>query len=395
MKRLFRGLKPNVYALGLTSFFTDFASEMVFPLMPFFLTGVLHASKSTLGLVEGSADSLAALLRIVSGWASDRVGKRKPFIFWGYALSSVARPFYAIATAGWHVLAIRLTDRLGKGTRLAARDALIADSCEKGDRGRAFGLQGAMDNFGAALGPILASLLLYWGVPLRRVFLLTAIPAAAVMIVIAVFVRDIRSTAPPAQLRLSLKPFGGRFRWFLLTIAVFTMANSSDAFLVQRAPDCGIPIVWVPIFWAGFSTLRSLLALPGGALADRFDRRYVVLAGWLIYAGCYAGLAFAGTPGPFLALIAVYAAFSALATSNLRAIVVDLVPADLRGTAFGLFYFAIGLVSLPSSLLFGALSEHASPRTAFLTDAALALVACVMLLMLRAGKAAAGDVAKG
>lgn len=383
MKRLFHGLRPNVVWLGFASFFTDFASEMVFPLMPAFLTSVLHASKATLGLIEGAADSLAALLRIFSGYASDKVGKRKPFIFWGYALSSAMRPLYAFVTAPWHVLVIRMADRFGKGARLAARDALIADSCEKEARGRAYGLQNAMDQFGAAVGPLVAGAMLASGMSFRAVFLWTAVPAAFVMMFIGFLVREVPAHTQAKPPSLSLKPFGGNFRWFLATIAVFTLANSSDAFLVQRMPEIGIPLGWATVAWAGFNVLRGLTALPGGAIADHFDRRRVMLAGWLIYVAVYAGFAFSNSALPFLACLAAYTLFNALATSVQRAVVADLVPPELKGTAFGLFYFAVGLAALPSSLLFGALAESFSPRTAFLVDAGIALVACVMLLAVR------------
>ncbi len=383
MKRLFHGLRPNVLWLGFASFFTDFASEMVFPLMPHFLSTVLHASKATLGLIEGSADSLAALLRIFSGWASDRVGKRKPFILWGYALSSAMRPVYAVVTAPWHVLVIRLTDRLGKGVRLAARDALIADSCEKEARGRAYGLQNAMDQLGAAVGPLVAGAMLASGMGFREVFFWTAVPAAFVLLFIGALVKDVPVAAQDKPLRLSMRPFSANFRWFLATIAVFTLANSSDAFLVQRMPEIGIPLKWATVVWAGFNVARALTALPGGALADHFDRRYVMLAGWFVYAAAYAGFAYSATPLPFLACLAGYTLFNALSVSVQRAVVADLVPPDLKGTAFGLFYFAIGLAALPSSLLFGWLAESYSPRTAFLADAGIALVACVMLLAVK------------
>lgn len=387
MKSLFRGLNRNVVALGATSFFTDFASEMVFPLMPMLLRDVAGseaAAKAALGLVEGAADSLSSLLRIVSGWLSDRVGKRKPLVFWGYALSTATRPFYCLATAVGHVLAIRMTDRLGKGTRLAARDALIADSVEPVARGRAFGLQNAMDNLGAAIGPLVATAMLVAGMSLRGVFLWTALPGVFVLITIGLFVRDVpKKPGPPVRLRLSLKPFDGKFKWFLATVFLFTLANSTDAFLVQRMPEVGIPMKWVPVAWACFSALKGLVALPGGALADRFPKRAVVLAGWLIYAVVYGGMAFATTVWPYLALLAGYSMFNALATSNQRAIVTDMVPAELRGTAFGVYYFAIGIASLPASLLFGAVNAKWGAPVAFGMDAGIAVVACLMLLVAR------------
>jgi MFS family permease len=387
VKSLFRGLNRNVVALGATSFFTDFASEMVFPLMPTLLRDIAgdeKKAKAALGLVEGAADSLAALLRVFSGWFSDRVGKRKPLVFWGYVLSTVVRPLYWAATAVGHVLAIRVADRVGKGTRLAARDALIAESCEPQYRGAAFGLQNAMDNLGAAIGPLVATALLLSGMPLRKVFLWTAIPGALVLFTIAFFVRDVaRKPGPTTRLNLSLAPFGGGFRWFLATIFVFTLANSTNAFLVARMSEVGLPLKWVPVAWAGFSALKALTGLPGGALADRFPKRHVVLAGFVVYALTYAGMAFATTIVPFLALLVGYSTFDALATSNQRAVVADFVAPELRGTAYGIYYFAIGIASLPASLLFGWVSGTYGARSAFLMDAGIAAVACLMLLVTR------------
>lgn len=383
-KRLLRGLGPNVVALGLASFFTDFASEMVFPLMPFFITGTLRASAVWIGVVEGAADSFAALLRVWSGWFSDRVRRRKPFILAGYGISVAARPFFALAGAAWHVLVIRLTDRLGKGLRLAARDALLADSCDPDVRGKAFGLQRAMDHLGAAVGPVVAFALLGMGVGIRQVFLLTAIPAVAVLLTTGGLVRDIPGRQQVrVPLRLSLKPFGTDFRWYLVTIFVFTLGNASDAFILLLAPACGIAVKWVPLVWAGHSLLRTLASIPAGVLSDRVDRRWVVGAGWLVYAGCFAAFAAARTPAAYLAAIGVFALYHAMAESVQRAVVADLVPADLRGTAFGLYWFTIGLANLPAGLAFGLVWKTWSAPPAFLAAGAVTLAATAMLLRLR------------
>ena len=315
----------------------------------------------------------------------DRLGKRKIFVLAGYGIASVARPLFGVATVIWHAGAVRIADRFGKGLRLAARDALIADSCEPGARGKAFGLQKAMDHFGATLGPLLAAALLAAGWGVREVFLLTAIPAGMVLFVIGGFVRDVPGPPAPAKLKLSLAAFDANFKWFLLTVTVFTLGNSSDLFILWRAVEVGIPESRVPLVWSGICLVRALASIPGGMLADRFDRRYVVIAGLAVYATVYAGLAFAQTWPVYVALVLFYGLYHALAESVLRAIVTDIVPAHLRGTAFGMFHFCMGIAFLPASLVFGTIMKAYGPAPAFLCGAAMAAIAAVMMLKVKPG----------
>jgi MFS family permease len=382
MRRLFRGLGPNVIALGFASFFTDLGAELVLPLLPGFILS-LGGSAKTIGVIEGVSDSAASLFRIISGWLSDYFGKRKFFVMAGYGVACVARPFYGLATLAWHAGAIRLFDRLGKGLRLAARDALIADSSEPWARGKAFGIQKSMDHLGSTVGPLLAMGLLAAGLDRREVFLLTAIPAGLVLLVIGGFVKEIKPDAPPKKLRLSLAPFDANFKWFLLTVAVFTLGNSSDLFILLRAVDVGIPESRIPLLWSAICLVRALASVPGGLLADRFDRRYVVIAGLAVYAAVYAGLAFAQTWPVFVGLVLAYGLYHALAESVLRAIVTDLVPAHLRGTAFGMFHFCMGIAFLPASLVFGEIMHRYGPAPAFLTGAVLAGIAGLMMLKVK------------
>jgi len=384
MRRLLRGLGPNVVALGFASFFTDLGAELVVPLLPDFLR-TMGASPGTLGWIEGIADSLASIFRVVSGWLSDRLGRRKIFVLAGYGIASVARPFFGLARVAWHVGVVRVADRFGKGLRLAARDALIADSSEPFARGKAFGFQKAMDHFGATLGPLLAMVLLARGWDVRAVFFLTAIPAAMVLLVIGGFVRDVPPSAPPAKLKLSLAPFDANFKWFLLTVTVFTLGNSSDLFILWRGLDLGIPRHLIPLVWSGICLVRALASIPGGMLADRFDRRYVVIAGFAVYATVYAGLAFATAWPVYLALVLFYGLYHALAESVLRAIVTDIVPAHLRGTAFGMFHFCMGFAFLPASIIFGTVMDAYGPAPAFLVGAAMAVIAAAMMLRVRPG----------
>ena len=396
MRRLFRGLGRNVVGLGFASFFTDLASEMVTPLFPLFLKKELHAARAVLGVIEGIADAVASLLRLVSGWLSDRLRRRKALIFAGYGVGAVVRPLLGLATTVWHLGAIRIADRIGKGIRLAPRDALLADSCDPAHRGKAFGFQRAMDNLGGVLGMLLAAwMLARSGQDLRQVFFWTAIPAACVLLVIAVVLRDKPSTAPPAELKLTLKPFDPRFRWFLLTVVVFTLGNSSDLFILWRLSDLGLEDRWVPIVWCAHTAVRMVFAIPAGIAADRLGRKRVVLAGWIVYAAVYAGLGLTTSLPVAFVLVALYGLYWSLAESLLRAMVADLVPPELRGTAYGMYWFAVGITILPANLLFGLVWDrwHAGP--AFLMEATFALVATGMLLALRIrkpdGTAAAGS----
>ncbi len=384
MRRLFRGLGRNVLGLGTASFFTDLASEMITPLLPLFLAREFRAPRIALGVIEGLADMTASLLRLWSGWISDRLRRRKILILQGYGFSVVARPLMAVVTAVWHVGLLRLLDRFGKGIRLAPRDALIADSCEPAYRGKAFGLQRMMDNLGGVFGMLIAAALLtVFAGDFRTVFLITAIPASCVVLVILFAVKDIPSQAPPARLSLSLKPFQPRFRWFLLIVTVFTLGNSSDLFILLRLGELGLEARWVILIWCGHTLVRMLVALPAGVLADRWGKRRLVLAGWLLYAVTYAGFALTTSLAIAIVLVGIYAFYWSMAESVLRAIVADLVPQDLRGTAYGLYWFCVGIAILPANLWFGIVWERAGVRPAFLASAAIALVASAMLLALR------------
>ncbi len=385
MKGFFRGLGPNVTALGLASFFTDIASEMAFPLLPRFITGTLKADERMLGVVEGSANALSSLLRIASGWMSDRFRRRKIFIVVGYGIAAVARPFYALATSAWHVFGIRMTDRFGKGFRLAARDALIADSCEPWARGKAFGFQHALDNAGAALGGLLAGLLLWAGMTDRRIFLWTAIPAAAVMAVVVLRVRDVpaKSTAPAAPLRF--RSLGRDFGWFLALATLFTLGNSSDIFILHRASQCGVGPAWIPVVWTALGLMRAAAAIPAGMLSDRIGRSRCIVAGWIVYALAYAGFAVAAGPLAFVLLVGLYGLYYALAESVLRAVVADLVPEDSRGTAYGMYHFCVGVAALPASLGFGWIYATWGAKAAFSSGAAIAVLSALLWMIARPG----------
>ena len=456
-----RALGANVVALAAVSFFTDLSSEMIYPLLPLFLTATLGASAATLGLIEGAAESTAALLKLASGWWSDRVRRRKPLVLAGYAIASVARPLVALASSGAQLLAIRLTDRVGKGIRSSPRDALIADSVDASMRGRAFGFHRAADHAGAVAGPLVAFVLLEWGgLSLRTVFALAAIPAAAAMLVLALRVREpardrvgpdaaeivpalaqvdgasadesagaaagvagsvagsatgdaaragARQPGAPPRLHdatiasrdqhpgtaagvdpaRDTTPASGagprlpRGFWaFLGAVVVFTLGNSSDAFLLLRAAQLGVAAPLIPVLWAALHVVKSASSTPGGALSDRVGRKPLIVGGWLLYALVYLGFARAGATWHAWALFAVYGVFFGLTEGSEKALVTDLVAREQRGRAFGWYNLAVGIAALPASLLFGRLWDHGGPALAFTVGAAFALAAGLGLALL-------------
>ncbi len=385
-------LGRNVVALGLVSFFTDISSEMIYPLLPAFLTATLGASAAFVGAIEGSAESVSALLKLASGWWSDRVHRRKPLVLAGYVLASVARPLVAVAQSAGQVLAIRVTDRVGKGLRNSPRDALIADSVDASIRGRAFGFQRAWDNAGAVAGPLIAFALLQWeGLTLRHLFWLAVVPGALAVAMVVWGVREVprNPTRTGAPLDLS-QPMGGRFWAFMAVIFVFTLGNSTDAFLLLRAKQLGVPLALTPIIWALLNAVKSLTNTPGGALSDRIGRRPTLVVGWLFYAAVYLAFAHASRQWHAWALFAVYGIYFGFTEGAERALVSDIVPAARRGTAFGWFNVAVGLGALPASLIFGVIWDRVGPGAAFTLGASLAFVAAVGIAVV-GGRSTAAD----
>lgn len=369
-------------ALGGVSFLTDVATEMIYPLLPLFLSTVLGANASFIGAIEGAAESTAALLKLASGWWSDKVRKRKPLVMLGYGIAAIARPFTAIAQTATQVLAIRVTDRVGKGIRTAPRDALLADSTDAESRGRAFGFHAAMDNAGAVLGPLVAFVLLkQFDLSLRSVFWLAAIPGVLAFIVLAIFVREVAHHAetPSASTpHLSMNDrLGRRFWLYLGVVFLFTLGNSTDAFLLLRANQLGVAVALAPILWAFLNLIKAALGTWGGAMSDRVGRKPLIVTGWLIYALVYFGFARATQQWHAWALFASYAVFYALTEGTEKALVADLVPKERRGAAFGWFNLAIGLGALPASIIFGAIWDKSGSSTAFLFGATMALVAAI------------------
>ena len=374
-------LPRAVKALGVVSLLTDASSEMIYPLLPAFLIA-LGSGPAFLGLVEGLAEATAAGLKVLSGWLSDRARRRKPLIVAGYGLSTLARPLLALAMAPWHVLAVRLADRTGKGTRGAPRDALIAEVTPAAERGRAYGFHRAMDHAGAFVGPLLAAAALAMGAEMRTVFALAAIPGALCLVVLVFGVRE-EEARPPAAARDARDegPTPSSFRRYLAVLALFALGNSSDAFLLLRAQEAGIGLATIPLLWAFHHAIKSATSTWGGALSDRLGRGRAIAAGWAVYALSYLGFAWASSPAHVWLLFAVYALFPALTEGPERALVADLA-SRARGRAFGLYHAVTGGMLLPASLLTGALWQRWGPLAALGTGAALAAVAATAMLIL-------------
>jgi MFS family permease len=399
--RRYRRLPRNIFAISLVSLLNDVSSEIIYPLLPVFLSLTLGASPAIVGLIEGAAESLSSLLKLFSGYFSDRRGKRKVFVVLGYGLANIVRPLLAFATSWPQVLAIRLTDRVGKGIRGAPRDAMIADTVAIEDRGLAFGFHRAMDHTGAVIGPLVCYLLVILFAADRnvltagdftRIFLLASIPALAAVIVVSFFVKEsyrpsepgaaVNDLAPTQPARLSFHGFDGNFKRFLVLVALFTLSNSSDAFLLLRAQNSGVSLAAIPLLWAGLHASKVLSSIYGGALSDRLGRRRLIVSGWLLYAAVYAGFAFVTSAVSVWALFLIYGIYFGLAEGAEKALVADLVRPEQRGTAFGLYNLAFGITVLPASLMMGGLWYWRGPATAFLVSAALGTTAALLLLLM-------------
>jgi MFS family permease len=380
---VFSGITGNVLILGLVSFFTDVSSEMIYPLLPLFLTGVLGAGPAFLGAIEGVAESTASLLKLFSGLLSDRTRGRKRLVLLGYSLSALMRPLIGSATSPLMVLLIRTGDRVGKGVRSAPRDALIADSVDPALRGKAYGFHRSMDNAGALLGPLIATgLLAYLVKDVRQVFWLAALPGLAAVLLILWKLNEVERQAYPAPpVRLALLP-PGPLRRYLLILFLFTLGNSSDAFLLLKAGALGVPPFRFPLLWAFFSLVKMLSTMPFGALSDRVGRRGIIVAGWCVYSLCYLGFAFAASEFHIWLLFALYALFYGLTEGVEKAFLADMADPALRGTAFGWFNFAIGSGAFPASLLFGLIWERFGDVAPFVCGATLSGGAALLLLLL-------------
>jgi MFS family permease len=417
-------LPRGVWRLGWVSFFTDFASEMIYPLLPLFLTRALGAGAMSLGVIEGTAEAANSLLKIAAGHLSDRWNARKPLVVLGYTLSSSVRPLMAAAATWWHVLGLRFVDRLGKGVRGAPRDAMLARLATEGTRGRVFGFHRGMDHAGAVAGPLAAALFLFlYPGEYRTLFALTIVPGIIVIVLVATLPIDKSSdahgdngghgeeqttetrsarrresanqaaTAIRSNSVSSVSPWLDSLRvlpglraqlppnlWKALTIVfLFSLGNASDAFLLLRLSDAGVAAVWIPLLWAALHIVKSSSSMYGGHLSDRFGRKWLIVAGWIWYAAIYAGFAVYDGAMTLAALFLAYGVYFGLTEGVEKALVADLAPPGVQGAAFGIYSGLLGIGALISSVLFGWLWTSVSPDVAFGTGAALALAAAALV----------------
>lgn len=381
MKRI----ESGVVVLGWVSFLTDIASEMIMPILPLFLANVLGAGMVSIGLIEGVADSMASLLKVGSGWFSDKIGKRKPLVVTGYSLSNFIKPTLALATSWGQVLGVRLIDRVGKGIRTSPRDVLISEYSKQKTRGVSFGFHRMMDTAGAVVGTSLAFILLSW-MPgsYQTIFALSAIPGVMAVLVVTLLTKEREvgiAVEKIARMGIKARIFDRNFRYFLFLITIFALANISYAFFILRANGLGIAARLIPILYLIYNVVYATLAVPMGSLSDRLGRGEVLLVGFILTGLLLFGFAFATNPYHIWLLFALYGVSKAIVETVPRALVSDMVPTEVRGTALGAYHTCVGVTALPSGVLFGFLWQRYSPEAAFCFGAVVVLVASVMLLL--------------
>ncbi len=393
-----RTLPRNVWAVSLTSFFMDISSEMVINILPLFLSNVLGVKTNVIGLIEGIAEATASLLKVFSGWLSDKLRARKWLAVTGYGLSALVKPFFYVANSWLVVAGVRWADRVGKGIRTAPRDALVADSIDERHRGLAFGLHRAADTAGAMLGLIIALIVVWMAqrsnmvlgrATFQTIVLISLIPAFLAVLSLAIGARDVPVKREREAPKVSFRGLGRRFAIFMIIVGIFDLGNSSDAFLVLRASERGLNVVQVLGMLVTFTLVYTLLSTPAGSLSDRIGRRKLIIGGWLIYALIYFGLAVATTGWHVWVLYAVYGAYYGLAYGTTKAMVADIVPAELRGTAYGAYNAVLGILDLPASLIAGLLWSGMpswgwngfGPSAPFLFGGMLALMAAVLMAL--------------
>lgn len=391
--RRYFGVGRNVFFLGWVSFLTDVSSEMILNVLPLFLSNVLGVGTAIIGVIEGIADSTATLMRFPSGWLSDKLRRRKGLTLLGYGLSTVAKPFFYLASSWAAVLVLRFADRVGKGVRSAPRDALVADSTTREQRGRSFGFHRGMDTAGATLGILGAALVIFlvqrgdWKLQadaFRTIALVATVPAVLGVLVLWLLVHEPRPSPTPARAAVASKSaassrFPKTFKMFLVIMVLFTLGNSSDAFLILRAQNLGLSVFHILLLLAGFNLVYASLAMPLGSLSDRIGRKRLMLAGWVGYAAIYLGFAVAGAAWMVVLLYLAYGVYYAATEGVARALVTDLVPAERRGASFGLYHTAVGITAFPASVIGGVLWQAVNPAATFVFGAAMAGLAALLL----------------
>ena len=398
-----RGLPRNVWAVSITSFFMDISSEMVINILPLFLSNVLGVQTALIGVIEGVAEATASVLKVFSGWLSDKLRGRKWIAVAGYAISALSKPFFYIANSWGMVAGVRWADRLGKGVRTAPRDALVADSIKPEQRGLAFGFHRAADTGGAMIGLLIAALVVWLAQSsdlslgestFRTVVLISLVPAFLAVLSLAIGARDIPRGKESERPKITFKGLGKPFLIFLIIVGIFDLGNSSDAFLVLRAQERGLSVIGILLMLAAFNLVYTLISAPAGNLSDRIGRRKVIIGGWFVYGLIYLGFALAQQPWHIWALYISYGFYYGMAYGTAKAMVADLVPVDMRGTAYGTYNAILGIIDFPASLIAGLLWQGVGgwdgfgPSAPFFFGSAMAILAAVLMLVWRPKKQA-------
>ena len=379
-KKIF-GLEKNAFFTGLTSFFTDTSTKMVYSVMPLFLLSI-GASKTTISLIEGIAESTASLLKAISGYWSDKIGKNKPFMIIGYGITAIITPLYALARIPIQILFFRFFERIGKGLRAAPRDSLISGSIKKNEAGKTFGFQKAMDNSGAIVGPLIAFLLLsIFPLNYSYIFLLATIPAILGVLTIIVFIKEAKAEKKETTNKISLKQLPKKFYFFLIIIFVFTLGNSADALLLVKTSETGIDKSYIPFVYMIFNTVSVLLAIPIGKLSDRIGREKLIILGFLVYAIVYYFFGRFNSINIFIFLFMLYGFYSALTDGSQKAMISDIVSKDLKGTGFGIYHAVLGITLLPASLIAGLLYDKVNSNAPFYFGSVMALIASILMII--------------
>jgi len=410
----------KIYALGAVSLFNDISSEMIYPLIPSFIKSVLGLGPSFLGVLEGIAESTNSILKLFSGYFSDKIKKRKPFAVAGYTLSNLLRPFIGFAGSWGMLLFLRFSDRIGKGIRTSPRDAMIASFSPPERRGFAFGFQRAMDHTGAVIGSIIASILLYFfTIELKNIFLLSIIPGSIAVLIMVFGVRGASiyqankksyfidkgiskdengsrnkypATKDTAEKKREVLKFSAfkkldrRFILYLIILIIFTLGNSTDAFLLLRASEYGIGITIIPLLWAILHISKAVFNAIGGYISDRIGRKIMILSGWFVYFLTYVGFAYINKDYMIYVLFVVYGLYFGLTEGAEKALIADIIPGNELGTAYGFYNLSLGIAALPASIIFGFIWKAYDFRAAFITGALISLVASILLVFLRLGK---------
>lgn len=375
------GLNPNVFFVGITSFLTDTTSKMIYAVMPMFLLS-LGATKTELSLIEGIAESTASVLKALSGWWSDKIGRNKPFMIIGYGFTALLSPFFSIAATPMQVLLIRFAERVGKGIRTAPRDSLIAGSTDEKTRGRGFGFHKAMDNSGAIFGPLLAfGILAIFPGEYRKIFLVAGIPSLIGLASLIIFVKEAKKSKVEIPGKIHLSDFPKKYYFFLCIAFLFALGNSTDALLLVKAGDVGIGDAFIPIMYLIFNSVSALFSIPAGILSDRIGREKLIIFGYLLYSLIYFGFGATGSQGTLILLFALYGIYSAATDGAQKALVSDLVDKNKRGTALGLYSCIIGITLLPASIIAGLLYDQVSNRAPFFFGSAMAFAAAILMLV--------------